>query len=149
MGLTVVIGGGIVGLAVARALRGVKKASDVIVLEAESALASHASSRNSEVVHSGIYYKTGSMKHKMCMRGKGLLQTHCEREGVPFRTLGKLIVATSPAQESELARLLKVPAIGQHFSRDQFLAWIWIASDFHIFFFRKGKMEGICSLPKV
>src|SRR5689334_2034696 len=87
-----VIGGGVVGLAVARALA--LSGREVVVLEAESALGSHTSSRNSEVIHAGIYYPTGSEKAGLCVAGKTLLYEYCEREGVAHARLGKLIVAT-------------------------------------------------------
>lgn len=96
----VVIGGGVVGLAVARALAIAGR--EVTLLEREGALGVHTSSRNSEVIHAGIYYPTGSRKAKLCVEGRKRLYEYCERMRVPFRRLGKLIVAV---HESEIATL--------------------------------------------
>lgn len=100
---TVVIGGGVVGLAVLRALA--QAGRDVTLLEAEPRLGSHTSSRNSEVIHAGIYYPEGSLKARLCLRGKQLLYDFCEREGVPHRRVGKLIVATNDEERSALAAI--------------------------------------------
>ena len=96
----VVIGGGVVGLAVARALA--MAGREVVVLEAEDAIGTHTSSRNSEVIHAGIYYPKGSLKARSCVQGKELLYEYCTSHGVPHRRSGKLIVATGGAQENEL-----------------------------------------------
>src|SRR5690349_7394282 len=90
---TVVVGGGVVGLAVLRALA--QAGRDVTLLEAEPRLGGHSSSRNSEVIHAGIYYPEGSLKARLCVRGKQQLYDFCERTGVPYRRVGKLIVATN------------------------------------------------------
>jgi len=87
----VVIGGGVIGLAIARALA--VSGRHVTLLEAEQQLGSHSSSRNSEVIHAGIYYATGSLKARMCVAGRDKLYEYCEREGVSHRRLGKIIVA--------------------------------------------------------
>jgi L-2-hydroxyglutarate oxidase LhgO len=92
----VVIGAGIVGLAVARALA--LSGREVIVLESESAIGTGISSRNSEVIHAGIYYPTGSMKARFCVRGRELLYRFCALKSVEHRRIGKLIVATSLAE---------------------------------------------------
>jgi L-2-hydroxyglutarate oxidase LhgO len=97
---SVVIGAGVVGLAVARALA--LAGREVVVLEAESAIGTVTSSRNSEVIHAGIYYAKGSLKARLCVRGKALLYAYCDAHGVPYRRCGKLIVATSSAQLPEL-----------------------------------------------
>ena len=96
----VVVGGGVVGLAVARALA--LSGREVVILEAEDAIGTHTSSRNSEVIHAGIYYPKGSLKARACVEGKQLLYEYCVAHGVPHRRSGKLIVATNAAQESEL-----------------------------------------------
>jgi L-2-hydroxyglutarate oxidase LhgO len=96
----VVVGAGIVGLAVARALA--FEGREVIVLEAEDAIGTHTSSRNSEVIHAGIYYPKGSLKASACVRGRTLLYDYCASHGVPHRRCGKLIVATSESQVGEL-----------------------------------------------
>ena len=96
----VVVGAGVVGLAVARALA--MAGREVVVLEAEDAIGTHTSSRNSEVIHAGIYYPKGSLKAQSCVEGKTLLYEYCVSHGVPHRRSGKLIVATDAAQLSEL-----------------------------------------------
>jgi L-2-hydroxyglutarate oxidase LhgO len=95
-----VIGAGVVGLAVARALA--MSGRDVLVLEAEDAIGTHTSSRNSEVVHAGIYYPQGSLKATTCVEGRERLYAYCDERGVPYRRCGKLIVATDSAQLGEL-----------------------------------------------
>lgn len=99
----VVVGGGVVGLAVAQALAGAGR--EVILLEREGLVGSHTSSRNSEVIHAGIYYPQGSAKAAFCLRGKALLYEWCAARGVPHRRLGKIIVATEPGQEPALAAI--------------------------------------------
>src|SRR5204862_6327038 len=89
----VVIGGGVVGLAVARALA--LAGREVVILEAEDAIGTHTSSRNSEVIHAGIYYPKGSLKARACVAGRARLYEYCATHGVPHRRCGKLIVATS------------------------------------------------------
>src|SRR5437762_14109053 len=96
----VVVGAGVVGLAVARALA--LSGREVIVLEAEDAIGTHTSSRNSEVIHAGIYYPKGSLKARACVAGKQLLYEYCASHGVPHRRCGKLIVATTESQLAEL-----------------------------------------------
>jgi len=96
----VVVGAGVVGLAVARALA--RAGREVVILEAEDAIGTHTSSRNSEVIHAGIYYPKGSLKARACVEGRRRLYEYCEAHGVPFRRCGKLIVATSAQQEKEL-----------------------------------------------
>jgi L-2-hydroxyglutarate oxidase LhgO len=100
---SVVIGAGVVGLAVARALA--MAGREVVVLEAEDAIGTHTSSRNSEVIHAGIYYPKGSLKARSCVEGKNLLYEYCETHGVPFRRCGKLIVATDELQIHELQNI--------------------------------------------
>jgi L-2-hydroxyglutarate oxidase LhgO len=96
----VVVGAGVVGLAVARALA--MSGREVIVIEAEDAIGTHTSSRNSEVIHAGIYYPKGSLKAASCVSGKHLLYEYCQSHGVPHRRCGKLIVATDEKQVEEL-----------------------------------------------
>lgn len=97
----VVIGAGVVGLAIARALA--QEGREVIVLEAESAFGQHTSSRNSEVIHAGMYYPAGSLKALHCLRGKRLLYQYCRERGIGHRQTGKLIVAVD---DSEMPRLV-------------------------------------------
>ncbi len=85
-----------VGLAVARALA--RNGREVLVLERQNAFGTETSSRNSEVIHAGIYYPTGSLKARMCVRGKELLYEYCENYRVPYERIGKIIVATSERQ---------------------------------------------------
>jgi len=101
----VVVGGGVVGLAVARALA--QSGREVVILEAEDAIGTHTSSRNSEVIHAGIYYPKGSLKARTCVAGKELLYEYCVAHGVPHRRSGKLIVATSQEQVGELESIQK------------------------------------------
>lgn len=98
----VVVGAGVVGLAIARkfALAG----HNVVVLEQESEVASHASSRNSEVIHAGIYYPTKSLKASLCVRGRQMLYEYCNNHHVPCSKIGKLIVAADVAEQEILDR---------------------------------------------
>ncbi|MDR7332297.1 NAD(P)/FAD-dependent oxidoreductase [Roseateles asaccharophilus] len=102
-----VIGAGVVGLAVARelALRG----REVVLIEAANAIGTGISSRNSEVVHAGLYYPAGSLKARLCVRGKALLYDYCAARGVAHSRCGKLVVATRAA---DLARLEELAAKG-------------------------------------
>ncbi|QGW82144.1 NAD(P)/FAD-dependent oxidoreductase [Variovorax paradoxus] len=95
-----VIGGGVVGLAVARALA--LAGREVVVLEAEGAIGTGTSSRNSEVIHAGIYYPQGSLKARLCVEGKQALYEYAAERGLPHKRCGKLIVATSPEQVAQL-----------------------------------------------
>ena len=98
-----VIGGGVIGLAVARCL--VRQGLEVALLEAETQLGSKTSSRNSEVIHAGIYYPRGSLKAVHCVRGRNMLYRYCEQHDIPHRRCGKLIVANGPRQERELEQI--------------------------------------------
>jgi L-2-hydroxyglutarate oxidase LhgO len=99
----VVIGAGVVGLAVARelALRG----RETLILEAAEAIGSGVSSRNSEVIHAGLYYPRGSLKATLCVQGRDRLYAFCEAFGVPYRRCGKLVVATHASQMKALGEL--------------------------------------------
>ncbi|HTO46487.1 MAG TPA: NAD(P)/FAD-dependent oxidoreductase [Burkholderiales bacterium] len=96
----VVIGAGVVGLAVARALA--LAGREVVVLEAADAIGTETSSRNSEVIHAGIYYPPGSLKARFCVAGKHALYRYCDERGIPYLRCGKLLVATA---ESQLPKL--------------------------------------------
>ena len=98
-----VIGGGVVGLAVARAVA--LSGRDVLLIEAERSLGSHASARNSEVIHAGIYYPPGSRKAELCVQGKRALYAYCAERGIAHRRLGKLIIATRDEELGSLAAL--------------------------------------------
>ena len=97
---TVVIGAGVVGLAVARALA--LQGREVMVLEAADAFGTGTSARNSEVIHAGIYYPAGSLKSRLCVQGKQMLYDYCAERGIAHQRCGKLIVATSADQVDEL-----------------------------------------------
>jgi L-2-hydroxyglutarate oxidase LhgO len=97
----VVSGAGVIGLAVARRLA--LAGREVLVLEAAGSIGTETSSRNSEVIHAGIYYPTGSLKARTCVAGKHRLYDYCAERGIPHRRCGKLIVATSQEQEPTLA----------------------------------------------
>jgi len=99
----VVVGGGVVGLATARALAG--GGLNVIVLERNARVGEETSSRNSEVIHAGIYYPPGSLKARLCREGRDRLYEFCRGRRVPFRQCGKWIVATEPDQVSKLESL--------------------------------------------
>jgi L-2-hydroxyglutarate oxidase LhgO len=101
----VVVGAGVVGLAVGRSLA--EAGREVVVLEAEPEIGMHTSSRNSEVIHAGIYYDQGSLKATLCVQGREMLYDYCESRHVPFNRIGKLIVASS---EKELERLDAIQA---------------------------------------
>lgn len=99
----VVIGAGVVGLAVACRLA--KMGHEVLLLEEADGIGMHTSSRNSEVIHAGIYYKPGSLKARLCVEGRRELYEYCEAHNVPAPAVGKLIVATSDAQIPTLQAL--------------------------------------------
>lgn len=101
----VVVGAGVIGLAIARALalRGVQ----VLLLEKESVIGSGTSSRNSEVIHAGLYYEPESLKALLCVRGRRMLYDYCDERRVPHRQCGKLVVATDPSQDAHLGLLLQ------------------------------------------
>jgi len=96
----VVVGAGVIGLAVARKLA--QAGREVIVLEAAEGIGTVTSSRNSEVIHAGIYYKAGSLMARMCVSGKQALYAYCRDHGIPHRNCGKLIVATTPKETEKL-----------------------------------------------
>jgi L-2-hydroxyglutarate oxidase LhgO len=103
----VVIGAGVIGLAVARRLA--LSGREVIVLEAAEGIGTVTSSRNSEVIHAGIYYKAGSWMARMCVTGKHALYRYCDEHGIPYRNCGKLIVATT-AKETEKLQSIRAHA---------------------------------------
>ena len=100
---SVVVGAGLIGLAVARALAIAGR--EVVILEAETAIGTHTSSRNSEVIHAGLYYPRDSRKALSCVRGREMLYAYCAERRVPHRRCGKLIVATHERQIDELRAL--------------------------------------------
>jgi L-2-hydroxyglutarate oxidase LhgO len=103
-----VIGAGVVGLAVARSAA--RKGHDVVVAEAANAIGTGISSRNSEVIHAGLYYPPGSLRARHCVQGRRMLYEFCASHGVPHRKCGKLVVATS---DPELERVAAIAAQGR------------------------------------
>jgi L-2-hydroxyglutarate oxidase LhgO len=99
----VVIGAGVVGLAVARRLAA--SGREVLVVEAAGAFGTGISARNSEVIHAGIYYPAGSLKARLCVAGRRMLYAYCAERGIPHRRCGKLIVAAGDSQRAELGRI--------------------------------------------
>jgi (S)-2-hydroxyglutarate dehydrogenase len=106
----VVIGGGILGLAVARELLARHPDASLCVLEREDRLAAHQTSHSSGVIHAGIYYAPGSLKARLCVEGSRLLYAYCDQAGIEARRDGKLIIAT---EESELPRLDELECRGR------------------------------------
>jgi L-2-hydroxyglutarate oxidase LhgO len=106
---TVVVGAGVVGLAVARELA--LAGREVVILEAAEAIGTVTSARNSEVIHAGIYYPSGTLKASMCVEGKARLYRYCEERQVAHRRCGKLIVATQAAQRPQLQALQAQAAV--------------------------------------
>ena len=104
----VVIGAGVVGLAVARSLA--VRGREVVVLESAHAIGTGTSSRNSEVVHAGIYYSPGSMKARWCVQGRSMLYDYCAQRAIAHRRCGKLIVATTVQQETQLEQIAQLAA---------------------------------------
>ena len=100
----VVVGAGVVGLAVARALA--LAGREVLVLDAAEGIGTGTSSRNSEVIHAGIYYTSGSLKARLCVQGKQMLYAYCEARGIDHQRCGKLLVATSDDQVPQLAGIV-------------------------------------------
>jgi len=102
----IIIGAGVVGLAVAERLSGSGK--DIFVIEKESSFGQGISSRNSEVIHAGIYYPTNSLKAKTCVEGNRMLYEVCQRNNIPFKKLGKLIVATNDKEAKQIEKLYQL-----------------------------------------
>src|ERR1043165_3403483 len=100
-----VIGAGVVGLACARAAA--VAGHEVIVAEATGGIGNGVSSRNSEVIHAGMYYPTGSLRAKHCVRGRRMLYEFCASHGVPHKKVGKLIVATDGKQTAKIEGIAK------------------------------------------
>jgi len=96
----VVVGAGVIGLAVARRLA--QAGREVVILEAAEGIGTVTSSRSSEVIHAGIYYKAGSLMARTCVSGKTSLYAYCRDHGIPHRNCGKLIVATNPMEVEKL-----------------------------------------------
>ncbi|MEZ0486102.1 L-2-hydroxyglutarate oxidase [Fibrella aquatica] len=102
-----VIGGGIVGLATALQIKQQRPALSVVVLEKENQVAAHQTGHNSGVIHSGLYYKPGSLKATNCIDGYRMLLDFCDREGVPYELCGKIVVATKQEEVGQLTTLFQ------------------------------------------
>ena len=100
-----IIGAGVIGLAIAAKLS--ETYDGVYLLEKNNKFGQETSSRNSEVIHSGIYYPTNTLKAKLCVKGNPLLYNYCDTKDVQYKKCGKLIVATNEAEELQLANILK------------------------------------------
>ena len=100
-----VIGGGVVGLAIARRLALLGR--QVVLFEAEKSTGLHTSSRNSEVMHAGIHYPTGSLKARLCVQGRRMLADYCQSRGVAWKPIGKIVVAV---EETEIEQLVHIKA---------------------------------------
>ncbi|TIQ84976.1 MAG: FAD-dependent oxidoreductase, partial [Mesorhizobium sp.] len=100
----IVAGAGVIGLAIARETA--QRGMDTLILEAEHAIGTGTSSRNSEVIHAGIYYPAGSLKARLCVAGRQKLYRYCQERAVPHARCGKLIVATDAEQEPMLDSIL-------------------------------------------
>ncbi len=100
-----IIGAGVIGLAVSAALYGCK--GPVFVIERNHTFGQESSSRNSEVIHSGIYYPNGSLKGKLCLEGKEKIYAYCNKNDIPYRKCGKLIVTTKSGEQQQLFEILK------------------------------------------
>ncbi len=107
-----VVGGGILGLATARAAQR-ERGAEVVVLEAESTIASHQTGHNSGVVHAGLYYTPGSLKARLCRRGMGLLRDFCAEHEIPYQPCGKLVVASTESERRPLQDLAERAAANE------------------------------------
>ncbi|WP_114204211.1 L-2-hydroxyglutarate oxidase [Janibacter anophelis] len=102
---TLVVGAGIVGLAVARELQRTRPDDEVVVLDKEPQVGAHQTSHNSGVVHAGVYYPPGSLKARLCRRGVGLLREYARERGIPYDEVGKVVVAVDRADEQRLVEV--------------------------------------------
>ena len=98
----VIIGAGVVGLAIAERLSRTRKHSEIVVLERHDGFGRETSSRNSEVIHAGLYYAENLLKTELCIQGNPMLYELCEREDIPHRKTGKIVVATNESEEQKL-----------------------------------------------
>ncbi len=119
-----VVGAGVVGLAVARALA--MAGHEVVLIEQATAIGTGVSSRNSEVIHAGLYYATGSLRARLCVRGREMLYRYCEERGVAHRRCGKLVVATAEAEVPQLQRIA-AQAAANGLNGDNAMVWLTAA----------------------
>jgi len=101
----IIVGGGIVGLATARALKQKAPDAKIVLIEKEASLGQHQTARNSGVIHAGVYYKPGSLKARLCRSGVNETVAFCQTENIPFEQCGKMIVATDDAEITRLDAL--------------------------------------------
>ena len=102
-----IIGAGVVGLAIASEISKRFQKNTVTLLEKHPKFGQETSSRNSEVIHSGVYYPDNSLKTRLCIEGRQKLIEHCERKFIPYKCTGKLVVATNETETDYLEKLLK------------------------------------------
>jgi (S)-2-hydroxyglutarate dehydrogenase len=102
-----VVGGGIVGLATATAVAEANPGVSIVVLDKEPAVASHQTGHNSGVIHSGLYYKPGSLKAKLCVEGQRRMYAYCEQHDLPFKRSGKIVVASFPSELPAMDELFR------------------------------------------
>ena len=119
---TIVIGAGAVGLAMVRRLA--PQAGSLVVLEREDAIGTGTSSRNSEVIHAGRYYPAGTLKARSCVEGRRMLYSYCAERGIAHQRLGKLIVATEPAQRDALRQIAERAQVNGLTTPDDALQWL-------------------------
>ena len=100
-----IIGAGIIGLAIAERLS--RKYNNILLVEKEKKFGLHTSSRNSEVIHSGFYYPTDSLKAKLCVKGNDMMYAFCNKYNIPHRKCGKLVVANNDNEIIKLEEILK------------------------------------------
>lgn len=108
---TVVIGAGVIGISVAAAIAA--RGQSVLVMEAGDNPGEETSARNSEVIHAGLYYPTGSLKHRFCTAGRRMLYDYMDRSGIAYMKCGKLVVATSDAEEEQLTVILALGTVNE------------------------------------
>jgi len=104
---TIIIGGGIVGLAIARELLSREPKQRIAIFEKEPELGKHASGRNSGVLHSGIYYPPASLKGRLCTEGSRLMREYCDERKLPIARIGKVVVPANAAGDDQLDVLLE------------------------------------------
>jgi L-2-hydroxyglutarate oxidase len=100
-----IVGGGIVGLSIAKSLKKSFPSQSIIIIEKESQIGAHASGRNSGVLHAGIYYPPHTLKARLCVEGRRLMTEYCDEKGLKIAKIGKIIIPTSPEEESEVKNL--------------------------------------------
>jgi L-2-hydroxyglutarate oxidase len=110
---TVIVGGGIVGIATARQLRQRHPDQRIVLLEKEGRLARHQTGRNSGVIHAGVYYQPGSLKAQFCREGNGATMAFCRRHGIPYEQCGKLLVATDRREYRWMRQLFERARLNQ------------------------------------